>query len=43
VSINILGVASVNLFNFIDELLPDARLSLVENKINIANWEKNIT
>ena len=39
---NISGVVTANLFNFIGEALPDARTFLLNNKINIANWENNI-
>jgi len=36
------AVATANLFNFINEGLKEARLSLREKKINLANWDVKI-
>lgn len=37
---NISAVATANLFNFIGDGLPNARLQLIESGENIANWTK---
>jgi cyclase len=34
------AVATANLFNFVGNALPNARIRLIENKYNIANWSK---
>jgi cyclase len=36
------AVATANLFNFIGEGLPKARIEILKNRINIANWEQII-
>ncbi|HLO44682.1 MAG TPA: HisA/HisF-related TIM barrel protein [Leadbetterella sp.] len=36
------AVATANLFNFIGDGLPNARKKIIDNGINIANWNDNI-
>lgn len=35
------AVSTANLFNFIGNGLPNARIEILKNKINIVNWRKN--
>jgi len=35
------GVATANLFNFIGNGLPDARIKIINKGLNVANWQKN--
>lgn len=39
---NVSGVVTANLFNFIGQSLPNARDYLIDQKINIANWERKV-